>query len=136
MKFKLDENFGTRTQQLFRAAGHDVQTVRDEELQGSSDQYLYEICSLRSPTPSAYGCTEQRCLVTLDLDFADIIRFPPDQASGIVVIRVPRNPSLSLLERLIRQFLQILTEMSVDKQLWIVEVGRIRMHQSEGDKDF
>jgi hypothetical protein len=28
MKFKLDENFGTRTQELFRAAGHDVQTVR------------------------------------------------------------------------------------------------------------
>jgi len=24
VKFKLDENFGTRTQQLFLAAGHDV----------------------------------------------------------------------------------------------------------------
>ena len=120
MKFKLDENFGTRTQQIFRAAGHDVQTVRDEELQGSSDQYLYEVC-----------CTEQRCLVTLDLDFADIIRFPPNQTGGIVVIRVPRNPSLSLLERLIQQFLQMLTQMSVEKQLWIVEVGRIRVHQSE-----
>lgn len=56
MKFKLDENFGTRTQQIFRAAGHDVQTVCDEGLQGSSDQYLYEVCY-----------TEQRCLVTLDL---------------------------------------------------------------------
>ena len=120
MKFKLDENFGTRTQQLFRAAGHDVQTVRDEGLQGGSDQYLYEVC-----------CTEQRCLVTLGLDFADIIRFPPNQASGIVVIRVPRNPSLSLLEKLIRQFSQMLTRMSVEKQLWIVEVGRIRVHQSE-----
>ena len=122
MKFKLDENFGTRTQQLFRAAGHDVQTVRDEDLQGSSDQYLYEFCR-----------TEQRCLVTLDWDFADVIRFPPNQTGGIVVIRVPRNPSLSLVERLIRQFLRMLTQMSVEKQLWIVEVGRIRVHQLEGD---
>ena len=122
MKFKLDENFGIRTQQLFRAAGYDVQTVRDEGLQGSSDQYLYEVC-----------CTEQRCLVTLDLDFADVTRFPPNQSAGIVVIRVPRNPSLSLLEKLIRQFLEMLTQMSVEKQLLIVEVGRIRVHQLEGD---
>lgn len=48
MKFKLDENFGTRTQQLFRAAGHGVQTVRDEELQGTSDQHLYEVAVLNN----------------------------------------------------------------------------------------
>lgn len=123
MKFKLDENLGTRTQRLFRVAGHDVQTVHEEKLRGSSDQDLYQIC-----------CAEQRCLVTLDLDFANTIRFPPNQANGVVVIRVPRNPSLPLLERLISQFLQILTEMSVEKTLWIVEVDRIRVHQSEEDK--
>ena len=85
MKFKLDENFGTRTQRIFRAAGHDVQTVQDEGLQGSSDQHLYDVCSF-----------EQRCLVTLDLDFADTIRFQPVQGAGIAVIRLARNPSLPL----------------------------------------
>jgi predicted nuclease of predicted toxin-antitoxin system len=123
MKFKLDENFGTRTQQLFRAAGHDVQTVRDQGLQGRSDFYLYEVC-----------CAEQRCLVTLDLDFSDVTRFPPAKTGGIVVIRVPRNPSLTLLEQLIHQFLQSLTQMSVEKKLWIVEIGRIRVHQSETEE--
>ena len=44
MKFKLDENFGTRTQELFRVAGHDVQTVRGQEIQGCLDQHLYEVC--------------------------------------------------------------------------------------------
>jgi predicted nuclease of predicted toxin-antitoxin system len=122
VRFKLDENFGTRTQQLFRAAGHDVETVRDESLQGLSDQSLYEIC-----------CAEGRCLVTLDLDFSDVTRFPPSQAAGIVVIRVPRNPSLSLLEQLIQQFLQPLAQNPVDKKLWIVEVGRIRIHQQDTD---
>jgi len=28
MKFKLDENFGKRTQHLFKIAGHDVQTTK------------------------------------------------------------------------------------------------------------
>ncbi len=120
MKFKLDENFGTRTQQLFRAAGHEVQTVREQGLQGYSDQRLYEVC-----------CSEKYCLVTLDLDFADVTRFPPAEAKGIVVIRVPRNPSLALLEQLVRQFLQALTQMSVGSKLWIVEIGRIRIHESE-----
>ncbi|MEK7274458.1 MAG: DUF5615 family PIN-like protein [Candidatus Desantisbacteria bacterium] len=120
MKFKLDENFGTRTQQLFREAGHNVQTVHDQRLHGCSDRHLYEVC-----------CDEQRCLVTLDLDFAEITRFPPAQASGMVVIRVPRNPSLALLEQLIRQFLYALIQMPAEKRLWIVEVGRIRIHQSE-----
>lgn len=123
MKFKLDENFGTRTQQLFYDAGHDVQTVRDQRLQSCSDYHLYEIC-----------CAEQRCLVTLDLDFSDVTRFPPDKADGIVVIRIPRNPTLSLLEQLIHQFLQSLTQMSVEKKLWIVEIGRIRVHQSETEE--
>lgn len=124
MKFKLDENFGTRIQQFFHAAGHDVQTVHNQELQGCSDLRLYEVC-----------CIEQRCLLTFDLDFADVTRFPPAQTNGIVVIRVPRNPSLSLLELLVRQLLQAITQMSVEKKLWIVEIGRIRIHQSEKDEE-
>jgi len=120
MKFKLDENFGTRTQQLFQAAGHEVQTVRDQGLQWCSDQRLYEVC-----------CSEKHCLITLDLDFADVTRFPPTATNGLVVIRVPRHPSLALLEQLVRQFLRALTQMSVEKRLWIIEIGRIRIHESE-----
>ena len=122
MKFKLDENFGSRTYDLFQAYGHDVQTVRMQGLQGSSDAYLFEVCLV-----------EQRCLVTLDLDFADVLRFPPSLTNGIVVIRLPRNPSLALLEQLIRQFLQTLSHMSIERKLWIVEPGRIRVHESETD---
>jgi predicted nuclease of predicted toxin-antitoxin system len=122
MNFKLDENFGARTQRIFQEYGHSVETVRSQKLEGCADTQLYAIC-----------CAEGRCLVTLDLDFSDVLRFPPEQGSGTVVIRVPQNPSLVLLERLVRQFLQTLTQMSVSQQLWIVEVGRIRVHQARID---
>jgi hypothetical protein len=72
---------------------------------------------------------------TLDLDFSDVLRFPPRQAHGIVVIRAPHNPTLPLLEQLIRQFLQMLETMPLEKKLWIVETGRIRVHQAEDTED-
>lgn len=118
MKFKLDENFGGRTQNIFREAGHDIETVREEGLSGSSDAGLFERCR-----------EEKRILVTLDLDFSDIVRFPPRESAGIVVIRLPLNPSLPFLEKLIRQFLDTLAQMSPERGLWIVEAGRIRIHQ-------
>ena len=122
MRFKLDENFGKRTQHIFITAGHNVRTVYEQSLQGCSDKNLYDIC-----------CKESRCLVTLDLDFSDTIRFEPSRGSGIAVIRVTKNPSLKLLEKLIKQFLDALEKESIDKKLWIIEVGRIRIHQSENE---
>lgn len=118
MKFKLDENFGTRTQNLFRQAGYDVHSVWEEGLSGASDQTLYEVC-----------LTEQRCMVTFDLDFSDVIRFPPEKTQGIAVVRLSHNPSLALLEQLISQFLEVLKTQSITGQLWIIEVGRIRIHE-------
>lgn len=118
MKFKLDENFGTRTQHLFQQAGHDVHTVLQEKLQGEPDEAIYLAC-----------CQENRCLVTLDLDFSDVVRFPPEKAGGIVVIRVPHNPSLRLLEQLVQSFLNYAEHASDFPQLLIVEPGRIRVHQ-------
>jgi len=123
MKFKLDENFGFRTQELFRSEGHDARSVFDEKIQGCSDQKLYKIC-----------CKEKRCLVTLDLDFADITRFSPSSGNGIVVIRLPINPSIVLLRQLIRQFLKALEKTPIEKRLWIVEMERIRIHESDLDQ--
>ncbi len=122
MRFKLDENFGRRTLGVFRELGHDVETVRDEGLQGCSDGDLFALCS-----------QERRCLVTLDLDFADVIRFPPHVSAGIAVVRVPRNPSADLLSAMIGGLLSALPAHPVEGSLWIVEPGRIRIHQGRDE---
>jgi len=123
MRFKLDENFGSRTATLFRLRGHDVATVREQELAGCCDEELFEVCA-----------REDRCPVTLDLDFADVVHFPPAQSSGIAVIRLPRNPSLDLLGRLVAKMLGAMDAEPIRGRLWVVEVTRIRIHSdtSEG----
>ena len=75
MKFKLDENLGTLGKTLLASDGHDVLTVVDQEMSGASDERVYEICR-----------EEGRVLVTLDHDFAQTLRFPPDATAGIVVL--------------------------------------------------
>ena len=119
MKFKLDENFGRRTQRVFQAGGHDVVTVHEEGLHSIPDQSLFDLCRL-----------EERCLVSLDMDFSNILRFPPEGARGIVVMRLPDNPTLALMEDMARLFLRTLEGRILDGRLWIVEPGRIRVHES------
>ena len=85
MTFKLDENLGTSFKQLFQDAAHDANTVVDQGLKGCTDGELYDHCRI-----------EKRCLVTLDLDFSDVLRFPPRQKSGVKVIRLPKETRSSL----------------------------------------
>ena len=118
MKFKLDENLGSRTAWLIAESGHDVETVAQEKLIGSSDERLFEIC-----------IAERRCLISLDLDFADVLRFPPLATPGIAVLRLPRVTSLSLLTGLVRSLLAALQTESIVGRLWVVEAGRIRVYE-------
>ena len=120
-RFKLDENFGASIQQLF--SGHDCHTVREEGLGGATDTEVF-----------GAAARESRILVTLDLDFANVLAFPPKDSNGIIVIRPTKgSPTLQLLQSLIRQTLVVLQTKSVAGRLWIVEPGRIREHVNSTD---
>ena len=120
VKFKLDEHFGKRLQKIFLDYGYDTKTVKDEDLQGASDKKLFEVCQ-----------EESRCLITLDLDFSDIIRFPPYKSPGIVILRPRKRITLRDLERLVLQLFNFLKTTSIKNQLWVVEREKIRIHKSE-----
>ena len=69
---------------------------------------------------------EERALVTLDTDFANITAYPPENHAGLVVFRVNDQSRERLLE-VGDRFLRSLGMESIDKQLWIVEDARIRI---------
>jgi predicted nuclease of predicted toxin-antitoxin system len=124
LKFKLDENLSSSIKQILIASQHDVHTVVDELLQGSPDDEILKICS-----------QENRCLITLDLDFSDIKRFPPEHNAGIVILRPAFGLSHKSLIALINQLDEALKENSPEKQLWVVEFGRIRIHQQTPEEN-
>jgi predicted nuclease of predicted toxin-antitoxin system len=122
MRFKLDENLSHSVAALFRAAGHDASTVRDEGLRGAPDEELFSV-----------SAREDRVLVTLDRDLGQVLRFPPETSAGIIIIEVgPRANHQSLLERT-RELLTILKARSPERALWIVEPGRVRIHLAKNE---
>jgi predicted nuclease of predicted toxin-antitoxin system len=71
--FKVDENLPVEAADLLCRAGHDATTVGQQNLAGSSDTYLLQVCQ-----------QERRALLTLDVGFADIRTYPPGQYAGLI----------------------------------------------------
>ena len=120
MKLKLDENLGPRGVELLRASGHDVATVRGEGLGGAGDTTVFEAC-----------VAEQRALITLDHDFGNVLRFSPESSYGIVILEVPGRLSEDAIVRRLEEFLSVVARTPLRRELWIVEPGRVRIHQRE-----
>lgn len=118
MLCKLDENLPVEAADLLKTGGHECHTVFDEQLGGADDTSLHERCR-----------REERVLLTLDLDFADIRTYPPAESAGIVVLR-PEEPDRDRVLQLVRQILPAMARESVTQSLWIVEESRIRIRRS------
>lgn len=118
MRVKLDEMLGNRAARLLREAAHDAVTVAEEGVCSSTDRGLIEICR-----------DEGRCLVTLDMDFANPLLFRPKAYAGIAVLRLPPRPTPGHVATLIRTLIGGLARGSITGRLWIVEPGRIREYE-------
>jgi len=80
-------------------------------------------------------CQEQRAIVTLDLDFADIREYPPEDYPGLIVLRVGSQARPHVL-RVISQAFELFEHQPLAGHLWIVsESGvRIRPGKPSGQK--
>lgn len=121
MRFKLDENCDPGWKVPLVLAGHEAATAAEESLQGAEDDVLAE--RIRK---------EGLCLITADLDFAQILDYPPHRYPGLIVLRHP-HPTLAGMRALIQQVAVAVSEESPVGRLWIVEPGRIRVHLREGE---
>ncbi len=119
MRFKIDENLPVEVALRLRTAGHDATTVTEQDMVGDPDTTLLEACR-----------REQMALVTLDLDFADIRTYPPEQHSGFIVLRVSGRGKRHIMEVFERVVLLLETE-TLTKQLWVVDEQSVRIR---GDK--
>lgn len=115
LKFKVDENLPAEVATLLKDAGHDALTVADQMLAGSPDDDVLTVCG-----------QEKRAMVTLDLGFADIRTYPPENHPGIVVFRLARLDKHRILSAARRLLPTVDQELLVGK-LWIVDETSVRI---------
>lgn len=120
MKIKIEENLGKSVKELLVNAHFDVLSVPDQNVSGISDEELFRLIK-----------EEKRCLITLDKDFSDIIRFNPAGTAGVVVLRISGRITFDLLNKTITNFIDYCKQELPTDNTWIVEPDKIRIHQRE-----
>ncbi len=113
--FKIDENLPAEVGWILKELGHDALTVLDQRMGGRPDEDLARVCR-----------EEGRAIFTLDLDFANILRYPPSEHRGIVVLRLPSTDKPTILAA-VREVAPLLATLPVDRRLIIIEEGRVRV---------
>ena len=76
MKLKLDENLSRHLKPALTVLGHDTSTAADEGLLSRPDVEV-----------AAGAAKEGRILLTLDVEFADLRKYPPGSHPGIILFR-------------------------------------------------
>jgi predicted nuclease of predicted toxin-antitoxin system len=76
MKLKLDENLSRHLKPILAGLGHDVLTAADENLLSRPDTAIARAAK-----------DEKRMLLTLDIEFADLRKYPPGSHPGVILFR-------------------------------------------------
>src|SRR3970040_1315025 len=112
LRFLIDEDVPRSTTRALHDAGFDVVNVHDAGLQGKSDDEIF-----------GYAQSESRLLLTCDMGFSNILKFPPPQNYGILVVRIPDSEPVDVFNREVLRSVREVGE-SLSHHLAIIEVGK------------
>ncbi len=93
MKIKLDENLPERLAAELAVLGHNVDTVRMENLTGQPDDEIWRAAQ-----------ADGRFLITQDMDFSDSRKFVPGTHGGLLLVRLARPGRDALVARVVSIF--------------------------------
>jgi len=123
MNIKLDENLSRHLKTDLQHAGHDAITTEDEGLLGRSDLEV-----------GASARAEGRMLFTLDLEFADLRKYPPGSHPGVVLFR-PRSLGPLAVNDFILRFARETDLVALTGCVVVVEPERIRLRRPPPQAD-
>ena len=115
MKLFLDENLSPQHASELRTEGYDAIAVLEVGLSGATDEQVLR-----------FAVENGRVLVTLDADFANVIRFPPELTLGVVRLKV--HPATEeAIRQAIRRGLLFLHNIDIAGRLAVVDDEKIRI---------
>jgi predicted nuclease of predicted toxin-antitoxin system len=103
MRFLVDGDLPRSTKILLQQYKHEAVDVRDINLRGAKD---YQIAS--------YARTNGLCILTGDFDFSDVRNYPPSQYAGLVVLKLPKNATASLIIKIVVNMKRVWRVIKID----------------------
>ena len=117
MKLKLDENLSRHLKQILASLGHDATTAVEEGLLSQPDAVIAKAAH-----------SEGRVLLTLDVEFADLRKYPPGSHSGVVLFR-PGTLGPLEVNRYVEDFIRNFDLVSLAGCVAVVGPRRIRIRR-------
>ncbi len=117
MRLKLDENLSRHLKQVLAALRHDVTTAGEENLLSQPDTVVGRAAK-----------SEARMLLTLDVEFGDLRKYPPGSHPGIVLFR-PRSLGPLAVNGLVREFVAGTDLRLLEGCVVVVEPSRLRVRR-------
>jgi len=118
MRFVIDEDMPKSLTLALIEAGHEALDIRDQGLRGASDEKVFQFAQQHAA-----------CVITEDLGFANVLRFPLGEHHGIIVGRFSSRLHTQTVVTQILQTLETLTETEIHEALVIVEIGQCRIRR-------
>jgi predicted nuclease of predicted toxin-antitoxin system len=115
LNFLADECVYNITTLFVRSLGHNILTVQETGLAGTSDENVLR-----------FAIEHERILITIDMDFSNIRRFPPKSHTGIIVLKI-RPQTVEKVHKVLAQVLRELDAEQLGKSLVIIDQGKYRV---------
>ena len=115
MNFLADECVYSITTQLLRSWAHNVLTAQEVGLAGKPDANIL-----------AYAVEHKRVLITIDMDFSNIRRYPPESHTGIIVLKI-RPRTVEKVHTVLAQVLRDVGIEQLSKSLIMIDQTKYRI---------
>ncbi|MBZ5515397.1 MAG: DUF5615 family PIN-like protein [Acidobacteriia bacterium] len=119
MRLKLDENLSRHLKASLETLRHDVATALEEGLASKADSTIADAAK-----------RERRMLPTLDVEFANLKKYPPGNHPGIVLFR-PHSLSPLTVNRFVEEFVASIELGRLAGCIVVVEPSRVRVRCPE-----
>ncbi len=117
MKILVDMPVSPRTAEWLRNMGHDVVHARDIGMAKATDQEIMKKAK-----------NDNRVILTLDLDFPQIISTTSAKSPGIILLRLEK-PNVENIQKHLGSLLKIKFPQDLKNSICVVEENRFRLHR-------
>ncbi|MBI2576722.1 DUF5615 family PIN-like protein [Candidatus Woesearchaeota archaeon] len=118
MRILVDENLPYSVAIKLRGLSFHAEHVRDAGLCGSSDKVI-----------ASYARNNKTVLLTRDLEFGNILLYPPASHHGLVIIRLPYRFNAHQVSRIVEDFFCKVNETTILGKIIILELHRFRVRK-------